>query len=63
MRTWPDLGFGVGTVLTSTVQSATEVPLPGEVTIRRFISVGISLSMVVVGFVCWQLAVCVEWSS
>lgn len=42
-RTSPDLGVGVSTVWISTVQSATEVPFPGEVTTSRFISLGISV--------------------
>lgn len=45
--TSPDLGVGVGTVSTSIVQSATEVPFPAEVTTSRFISLGISEAVMV----------------
>ena len=45
INTSPFWGVGVGTVWISTVQSATDVPFPGDVTTSRFISVGISSAM------------------
>jgi hypothetical protein len=46
IKTCPDFGWGVGTIWISTVQSATEVAVPGDVTTSRLISVGISAVMV-----------------
>ena len=51
INTSPFWGVGVGTVWISMVQSAAEVPFPGDVTTSRFISVGISSAMSILLFI------------